>query len=402
MLAGIVAFVSVVGTVGAAHAHPGPRPLDAGAVLLALVPPVAIAVLVARWPRTAALTGAGATWAYLALGYAWGPILGGAVLLLAALLLAGPVRRARVVAAGGAVLLTGAVLAGAAGRHEGHSAAGLLAGVAWSAVALLVASGVRERTSRFAERRADAARSRAERQSTAVAAERLRIAREMHDVLAHSLSAITVQAGVGLHLLDRDPEQARTALTHIRSTSIEALDEVRAVLGVVRAGGGPDGEVPLAPTWTLAALARLVALAGTERLTATLTVDESARDLPDRLSGVVYRVVQEALTNIRRHAPDATRASVRVDVAGAAEGRRLTVTVDDDGAPGQAATAVPSSGAGYGLLGMRERVHGVGGTIEVGPIPGGWRVRAAVPWPAARPTRASDTPPMPDAPTEAL
>src|SRR5690606_603411 len=225
--------------------------------------------------------------------------------------------------------------------------------------------------------------ARAERERTAVADERLRIAREVHDVLAHSLSAITVQAGVGLHLLDRDPDQARSALAPSRTTSAEALDEVRAVLGVVRGDGG-DG-APLAPTWDLAALPRLVRQAEAGGVAVTLDVDDAAADLPDRLAGVVYRVVQESLTNVRRHALDATRAEVRVRARPGPEGT-VAVTVTDDGA-GASSGAEP----GYGLRGMRERVESVSGTLDAGPAPDaagsgrGFRVRAVFPWPGTTP-----------------
>ena len=229
--------------------------------------------------------------------------------------------------------------------------------------------------------------------------ERLRIAREVHDVLAHSLSAITVQAGVGLHLLDRDPEQARGALTAIRAASTEALDEVRAVLGVVR-GDAHDDVAPLAPTWDLAALPRLVRQAEGGGLAVALDVDPAAAGLPDRLAGVVYRVVQESLTNVRRHAHGATRADVQVAVRPAPHGA-VTVTVTDDGAaPG----AEPEPG--YGLRGMRERVESVGGSLVAGPAPSpsgrGFRVRAVFPWPgsppgpgaAGRSDAADDAPPQ--------
>lgn len=428
-LATAVALVSVVGTVVAAHgpgrwarwgpdgAPPGDlvgladaaRPLDAWAFLLLLVAPVAMVVLLPLRQRTAAALAVAATGAYLLAGYPWGPVIAGATMLLAAVVLTGPAPAARRTAWAGAALLAGAVWGAAALRADSPGPGGLAGGTAWAAVALLVASAVRDRLTRAAEARAAAARSLAERQRTAVAAERLRIAREMHDVLAHSLSAITVQAGVGLHLLDRDPDQARTALTNIRDTSRQALDEVRLVLGVVRAGGEEPGAVPadadaaapLAPTWTLAALPRLVDLAGTASLAPRLEVDPAARALPEHLAGVAYRVVQESLTNVRRHAPAATRVDVAVRVAGG----RVVVTVDDDGGRG-AAPGAP----GYGLLGMRERVEGVGGTLDAGPTAAGWRTRAQLPWPAhgSRPggpaapgTATPDAPDAAGAPEEA-
>ncbi|WP_159792706.1 sensor histidine kinase [Puerhibacterium puerhi] len=417
-LAVAVALVSVVGTLGAAYGPGrwggwGPRhapsdavagtagvlaarPLDAGAFLLVLVAPAAMVVLLPRWQRTATVVTVAATGAYLLVGYPWGPVIAGATVLLAAVVLSGPAHAARRTAWAGGALLAGAVWSAAALRGDSPAPGGLAGGAAWAAVALLVVSALRDRLTRAAEARAAAARSLAERQRTAVAAERLRIAREMHDVLAHSLSAITVQAGVGLHLLDRDPAQARTALTNIRDTSRQALDEVRLVLGVVRAGGedaadgaGPaDAAASLAPTWTLAALPRLVELAGTQTRAARLVVDPAARDLPEHLAGVVYRVVQESLTNVRRHAPAATR----VDVAVAVAGGRLVVTVDDDGG----ATAPPGA-AGYGLLGMRERVEGVGGVLDAGPTAAGWRTRATLPWPGAGGTPPG-TPPGPPTP----
>ena len=378
-IAVILALISIGGTFGAWHAqHAGPR-LAPGAALLALVTPVAILALLPRFPRTATLASAAATFTYVALGYPWGPVVFSGIVLLFLVMLTGEARQARVLSGAGATLLFGAVVGAGTLREHPPAVGSLLGGAAWAAVVLLMANGMRERSARFAEARAAQARSLAERQSAAVAAERLRIAREMHDVLAHSLSAISVQAGMGLHLLDRDPAQARTALTNIRATSAEALDEVRAVLGVVR-----DGEAPLAPTWNLEALPRLVALAGTERLTATLDVDPQAHDLPERLAGVVYRVAQEALTNVRRHAPGASRAQVRVVVGGAGPARSVTVSVDDDG--GVASTGPTTGGSsraapGFGLLGMRERVEDAGGTFEAAPTAAGWRVRATVPWP---------------------
>ncbi len=410
-LAVVLAVVSVLGSVGATHGQAGARPLDLAAVALLLVSPLALVLLVPR-PVVAVAVSVGAVGVFLAAGYAWGPALAGPVGVLVGVLLSGPAERGRRVAWGGAVLLAGAVVAAAALRPDAPPPATLLGGAAWTVVALLVAGGIRDRSARIAAARRAEQDARAERERTAVADERLRIAREVHDVLAHSLSAITVQAGVGLHLLDRDPEQARSALTAIRATSTEALDEVRAVLGVVRgepradavaAHDGVAADAPLAPTWDLAALPRLVRQAEGGGLTVALAVDPATAGLPDRLAGVVYRVVQEALTNVRRHARGATHVDVRV-VVGASSGsgpdpsdtgaggdrasRHVTVTVTDDG-PGAPSDPEP----GYGLRGMRERVESVGGSLAAGSGPGleegtagrGFRVRAVFPWPDATP-----------------
>jgi signal transduction histidine kinase len=403
-LAVVLAVVSVLGSVGATHGQPGARPLDLAALALLLVSPLALVLLVPR-PVVAVAVSVAAVGVFLVAGYAWGPALAGPVGVLVGVLLSGPAERARRVAWGGAVLLAGTVVAAAALRPDAPPQATLLGGAAWTVVVLLVAGGIRDRSARIAAAREAERVARSERERTAVADERLRIAREVHDVLAHSLSAITVQAGVGLHLLDRDPDQARSALTAIRATSTEALDEVRSVLGVVR-GESRTGAVvahdmvvagaPLAPTWDLAALPRLARLAEGGGLTVALTVDPATAGLPDRLAGVVYRVVQEALTNVRRHARDATRVDVRVDVDldeapdRAPGGRVVTVTVTDDGAG-----APPDPEPGYGLRGMRERVESVGGSLVAGPAPDrgprsgsagrGFRVRAVFPWPGTTP-----------------
>jgi signal transduction histidine kinase len=299
----------------------------------------------------------------------------------------------------------------------------LVAGAAWLAVVLLVASGARDRIARRAAARAAARETAAERERTAVASERLRIARELHDVLAHSLSAINVQAGVGLHLLDRNPGQAREALTNIRDTSKDALAEVRTVLGIVREGTSPstsgttaldaadaagspaarpptaagpqwDDAAPLAPTWDLTGLRRLADQARADGLDVTVELTD-VDDLPDHLAGVVHRVVQESLTNVRRHAPSARRVTLSVTRNDAVE-----VAVADDGVPGgQAAEPVV---AGYGLLGMRERVEGAGGTLTAGPRAAGpgWEVRARLPV-AARPRTPSAAEPGASGPPSA-
>ena len=184
---------------------------------------------------------------------------------------------------------------------------------------LLIASGARDRITRRVSARAAALATAAERERTAVASERLRIARELHDVLAHSLSAINVQAGVGLHLLEKNPGQAREALTNIRDTSKDALAEVRTVLGIVREGTSPpaqgalhDGAAPLAPTWDLTGLHDLADQARAEGLDVTVELADDVSGLPDHVVGVVHRVVQESLTNVRRHAPSARRVTLRV------------------------------------------------------------------------------------------
>jgi len=201
-----------------------------------------------------------------------------------------------------------------------------------------------------------------------LADERLRIAREVHDVVAHAMVAINVQAGVGAHLIDVDPEQARAALLHVKRTSGEALADLRATLGVLR-----DPEQP-APVGPAAGLDDLDGLAGQLRAAGVdVTVDaDTAVAIPAPVHAASYRIVQEALTNVLRHA-DAR--SVRV-VARAGGDEVLRLVVADDGAGRLAAT----TGAGAGLRGMRERAEALGGTLTAGPgEEGGWRVEATLP-----------------------
>jgi len=216
----------------------------------------------------------------------------------------------------------------------------------------------REQWSRERAERAQAARRRADE-------ERLRIARELHDVLAHSISVINVQAGVGLALLDSDPEQARTALTTIKAASKEALGEVRQVLDTLRT----PGDAPRAPAPGLDRLPELVEQAAS----AGLTVEVAGE--PPRLAPgtdlAAFRIVQEALTNVVRHS-GSRQARVHLDH----DERTLRLRVDDDGP----ATGADAGGSGNGLAGMRERAAALGGTIEAGPrADGGFRVLAVLP-----------------------
>jgi signal transduction histidine kinase len=224
----------------------------------------------------------------------------------------------------------------------------------------------REQWNRERAERAQAARRRADE-------ERLRIARELHDVLAHSISVINVQAGVGLALLDSDPEQARTALTTIKAASKEALGEVRQVLDTLRT----PGEAPRAPAPGLDRLPELVEQAASAGLTV-----EIEGEVPVPAPGTdlaAFRIVQEALTNVVRHS-GSRRARVRFDH----ERGVLRLRIDDDGP----ATGADAGGSGNGLAGMRERAAALGGTIEAGPRDdGGFRVLAVLPWKAKEENR---------------
>ncbi|CAM5245160.1 Signal transduction histidine kinase [Streptomyces sp. KS_5] len=241
---------------------------------------------------------------------------------------------------------------------------------AWVAAIVAVSELARTRREQWVKERAEraqAARRRADE-------ERLRIARELHDVLAHSISVINVQAGVGLALLDTDPEQARSALTTIKAKSKEALGEVRQVLDTLRT----PGDAPRAPAPGLDRLPELVRQAAS----AGLTVDVEGE--PPRLAPgtdlAAFRIVQEALTNVVRHS-GSRHARVHLDHG---DGATLRLRIDDDGP----ATGADAGGSGNGLAGMRERAAALGGTIEAGARgDGGFRVLAVLPLKAPAETK---------------
>ena len=246
--------------------------------------------------------------------------------------------------------------------------------IAATTLGVLIVVGIGEAMRTRRERAEEFRRLVGQRRQSEVQAERVRIARELHDVLAHSLSQINVQAGVGLHLMDRQPEKAKEALASIKETSKTALDEVRSVLGVLRAEGGADPNAPLVPEPDLARLPGLAASVtshGIEvRLDDRLAIDE----VPKPVQLALYRIVQESLTNVTRHAAGATAASVMLERSGGT----YRVTVSDNGT-GSVTTPASESG-GRGLLGMRERAELLGGHLSAGPADGGgFRVVAELP-----------------------
>ncbi|WP_187366090.1 sensor histidine kinase [Trebonia kvetii] len=255
--------------------------------------------------------------------------------------------------------------------------------------------------------------------NSAVAEERLRIARELHDVVAHSMSVIAVQAGYGQYVIDASPDGAKNALGAIQATSRDALEEMRRMLGVLRqqdvtpaaANGGPapgglgtagvgtgdsatggpavgqlaaDGRAvprpaPLAPAPGLAGLDRLVRRTCGAGVRVTVQVSGAVRPAPAGVDLSAYRIIQEALTNVVRHA--GTGAVCVVSLAYTDADLVIRVT-DDGGLPGLAPSGVATAGTGHGIIGMRERVHLCGGTFAVGPVPeGGFQVTAVLPLP---------------------
>ncbi|WP_327722133.1 sensor histidine kinase [Streptomyces sp. NBC_00490] len=223
-------------------------------------------------------------------------------------------------------------------------------------------------------RRAQQARMRAEMRR-AVAEERARIAREVHDVVAHTLSVMVIQAGAADDVFTQQPEQARQALRAIETGARSALGELRLLLRAFRPDAGEDGAgEQREPGPSLARLDELADIVRATGMTVHLHREGATGGLPAAVDLAAYRIVQEALTNTLRHAVGADKVSVRVTV----EGECVKVTVVDNGCTPQSRSA--AAGAGRGLVGMKERARLVGGSLRAGPLPqGGFEVAARLP-----------------------
>ncbi|WP_255953214.1 sensor histidine kinase [Streptomyces odontomachi] len=248
------------------------------------------------------------------------------------------------------------------------------------ALAWVLGDSLRTRRAYFAQLEERAARLEREREAqakVAVAAERARIARELHDVVAHNVSVMVVQADGAAYVLDAAPDQAKKALETISGTGRQALAEMRRLLGVLRTGEQREsGEyVPQPDVEQLDELIDQVRAAG---LPVDFKVEGTPRPLPSGVELTAYRIVQEALTNTRKHGGPEVGASVRLVYFD--DGLGLLVEDDGAGASDEAYEEGGSDGRGQGLIGMRERVGMVGGTLDAGPRPGGgFRISALLP-----------------------
>jgi signal transduction histidine kinase len=223
------------------------------------------------------------------------------------------------------------------------------------------------------ERTAELEQAREELARRAVGEERLRLARELHDVVAHAMSVIAVQSGVGAHVANTQPKEAAKALGAIEATSRGALTELRRLLGVLRQENEPQGD--LAPVPGLADLDSLLAEVAKAGLAVRLQVNGMRPQLPAGVDLSAYRIVQEALTNVVKHA-----GSARAQVVVGYGDQDVTVEVIDDGRGAVTSASDGQAGTGHGLIGMRERVQAFGGDLEAGPRPGGgFRVAARLP-----------------------
>jgi signal transduction histidine kinase len=254
--------------------------------------------------------------------------------------------------------------------------------IAWVGLAVAVGDAARSRRELLAsamERAEHAERTKEEEARRRVTEERMRIARELHDVVAHHITLVNAQAGVAHHLMKTDPSHAYEALERIRDTSRSALDELRATVGLLRAGD--ETAAPREPVPGLADLDALVDSfhhAGLNVVMDGPGADAGRRPMPALTGLTAYRIVQEALTNTHKHAGMSALVRVRVEFASAV----VRIRVDDDGGRGPARSGM---GTGHGMIGMQERVKAVGGSFAAGPRPGGgFRVEAELPLSAAR------------------
>ncbi|WP_405880550.1 sensor histidine kinase [Streptomyces sp. NBC_01136] len=248
------------------------------------------------------------------------------------------------------------------------------------ALAWVLGDSIRTRRAYLAQLEERAARLEKEREAqakVAVAAERARIARELHDVVAHNVSVMVVQADGAAYVMDTAPDQARKALETISGTGRQALAEMRRLLGVLRTGEHQEsGEYMPQPD--VEQLDDLIEQCRTSGLPVDFKVEGTPRPLPSGVELTAYRIVQEALTNTRKHGGPNTGASVRLVYFD--DGLGLLVEDDGKGAPHELYEEGGADGQGHGLIGMRERVGMVGGTLDAGPRPGGgFRISALLP-----------------------
>jgi signal transduction histidine kinase len=241
------------------------------------------------------------------------------------------------------------------------------------------AHNYRAYAARLEERTAELERAREELARRAVVEERLRLARELHDVVAHAMSVIAVQSGVGAHVANTQPKEARRSLAAIEATSRAALEELRRLLGVLRQEDEPQGD--LAPAPGLANLDSLLAEVSKAGLAVKLRVNGTRPQLPAGVDLSAYRIVQEALTNVVKHAgPAHAQVTIRY------RDQDVTVEILDDGRGAVTSASDGRVGTGHGLIGMRERIQAFGGDLQTGPRPGGgFRVAARLPLTAEQP-----------------
>ncbi len=320
-----------------------------------------------RWPVPVLYATLAGLVVYLSRGYPGGPVFLGVFIAIGTVASLMTTRRAvpHAVAAV-AALAVAAVVRGSTGSGDptDDNVWAHLLYLSWSVVAFLIGKAIRDRRELLAglrERNRHLEETREEEALRRVAEERVRIARDLHDIVAHNIAGISLQAATGAHVAEAHPEQAHQALLAIREASKQTLDELRSTLYLLREG---EDTAPLAPSPGLDALPTLVASVEAAGIPVELEVAGDVSDVPDVVAGATFRIVQESLTNVMRHAGPAA-ASVRLESS--AEG--IDLRIEDDGRG--ASAPVDGTPAGHGLEGMRERALALGGTVDAGPRRGG-------------------------------
>jgi len=345
-------------------AHGDYRSIDGLGYVVVIVAGMSLSLL-RRYPRSVFGVVAVAIGVYVAHGLPPGPILLTPLLALLGVSLYSDRRSSAICA--GALCASLAVAGLAAG--SGLLLAALFVG--WCGVPVLIGDVVRRRNEQIAglrERTRVLERTHEEELRRRIAEDRLSIARDLHDSVAHAMTVINVQAGAATHVVDRRPEAAKDALLSIRRASGDVLDELSTMLSILRE---PSAPADRAPVPGLAQVPDLISELHDDRLTVSMASEGPVDRVPASVSTAAYRIVQESVTNIVRHAR-ASRAEVRI-VAG--EGGKLSVLVADDGSA--SANGSRAERQGVGLRGMRERAEASGGRLVAGRVPdGGFRVHA--------------------------
>lgn len=365
------ALIQVAATIPAAHFQGASDRINALTIFLLLLGP-ALLLLRRRFPVTTLLAVVAVTATYLLLDFPYGPVFLSVVVALFNAVLHG--RRLFAWIAGPASVATLMVVMDLTNSGYTIGLSEVAFAAAWLTLIMVVAEIVKARKDRAVQAEA----TREEQAKRRAGEERLRIAREVHDVLAHHVSLINVQSGVALHLIDSQPEQVRQALVAIKQSSKEVLVELRNILGVLRDVDGA-ASAPRHPVASLEQLDSLLERMRSAGLPVRLTVAGERRQVPSGVDAAALRIVQESLTNTYRHAGPA-EADVRLEYLP----DELRVQVDDSGR-GQA-NGSAKLGAGSGLTGMRQRAEALGGALSAGPRPGGgFRVTATLPTGPAAP-----------------
>lgn len=390
LLAVVVAAFQVQGTVAASErSEVAARPLTDFAPLGYALLIAGGLVLVARrrWPVMVFVTAALANIVYYTIGFSDGPVWIGLFIAIYTLTCYGDGRRTLVIAGAGTTVLATVWLIEAADIEPTAAIGWVFFRIVASIMAAALGESVRSRRviAADATARAELAeRTREDEARARVDAERLRIAREVHDTVAHAIAIINVQSGVTAYQLDKRPERARETLETIEQTSAQALHEMRAILGVLR-----DTDNDHVPHPGLGQIDDLLAMAGDAGLRIDLTTTSPSVALPSAVDSTAYRVVQESITNVIRHVGP-TRVTITLDYQPDA----LELRFADDGAQGGSAeiagtgTTVPTqngitsaAATGNGIAGMRERCELLGGDLTAGPLlTGGFEVKARLPF----------------------